>query len=136
MFMAMDSYVQMHKGGIIPMAEFAAMKPDNDILVRIIVKKSPIKLKYMSVRNTTTDFPVLTCAAAMREGGFDFVIGARPGKAVKLSYSGSSVEEAAEFVRSGIVTGKNMRGSAEYRKHLAGVLVKRTMNELIEEARK
>ena len=42
MFLAMDSYVELYKGGIIPMKEFAQMKKDRDILVRIIVKKVPM----------------------------------------------------------------------------------------------
>lgn len=39
MFMALDSYVQLHHAGIVPMSEFAKMPYDNDVLVRIIVKK-------------------------------------------------------------------------------------------------
>ena len=37
-FLAMDSYVELYKGGIVPLQEFAQMKRDNDILVRVIVK--------------------------------------------------------------------------------------------------
>jgi putative selenate reductase FAD-binding subunit len=36
----------------------------------------------------------------------------------------------AESVKAQIVTGSNMRGSAEYRRHLAGVLTKRAVLEL------
>ena len=38
-FLAMDSYVELYKGGIVPLQEFAQMKRDNDILVRVIVKR-------------------------------------------------------------------------------------------------
>ena len=41
MFLAMDSYVELYRGGILPMEEFAKMKRDRDILVRILVKKRP-----------------------------------------------------------------------------------------------
>ena len=37
-FLALDSYVELYKGGIIPLEQFAKMKKDNDILVRLIVK--------------------------------------------------------------------------------------------------
>ena len=42
-FLAMDSYVELYKGGIIPLEQFNNMKKDNDILVRIIVKKIPLQ---------------------------------------------------------------------------------------------
>ena len=40
-FLAMDTYVELYKGGVIPLEQFAARKKDNDILVRLIVKKTP-----------------------------------------------------------------------------------------------
>ena len=39
LLLVMDSYVELYKGGIIPLTEFVKMKYDRDILVRIIVKK-------------------------------------------------------------------------------------------------
>ena len=36
----MDSYVELYKGGIIPLKEYAKMPYDRDILVRLIVKKA------------------------------------------------------------------------------------------------
>ena len=36
-FLAMDAYVELYKGGIIPLEQFAKMKQDNDILIRLIV---------------------------------------------------------------------------------------------------
>ena len=39
------------------MEEFAKMKRDRDILVRILVKKRPAAMAYISQRNSSTDFP-------------------------------------------------------------------------------
>ena len=61
-FLALDSYVELYKGGIVTLEEFANMKMDHDILVRLIVKKTPGKVVYSAMRNQSTDFPVLTCA--------------------------------------------------------------------------
>lgn len=139
MFLAMDSYVELYKGGIIPLREYAKMPYDRDILVRLIVKKEAASFDYQSVRNTQTDFPVLTCAAAKTEAGYRFAIGARPGKAVLFELSNEDmkdknveniVEYAAKGVKEQIVTGSNTRGSAEYRNHLAGVLVRRAVCKL------
>ena len=78
MFLAMDCDVELYKGGILPLQEYAQRPYDRDILVRLIVKKTPMQLYYQSVRNSQTDIPVLTCAAArMENGDYSIVIGAR-----------------------------------------------------------
>jgi len=125
-FMAMDSFVELHRGGVIPLREFAQMKPDRDILVRLIIKKTPMSFFYQSVKNTKTDFPVLTCAAASSNGRIRLAIGARPAKAVIFEDSMDvSASDFAKKAASSIETGSNMRGSAEYRSHLVEVLAKR-----------
>ncbi len=80
-FLALDSYVELYKGGIIPLEQFASMKPDNDILVRLIVKKTPVSVVYKAMRNQRTDFPVLTCAVSCLNGKYQAAIGARPARA-------------------------------------------------------
>ena len=40
MFLALDTWVELYNGGTIPLAQFASMEKDNDILVNIIVKNS------------------------------------------------------------------------------------------------
>ena len=127
-FLAMDSYVELYKGGIIPLEQFAKMKKDNDILVRLIVKKTPCKIVYTSVRNQRTDFPVLACAVSYRNGQYCASIGARPSRAMLLC-SGKS-EGFASFVAENAPTESNLRGSADYRTHLIRVLVERSMIEL------
>ena len=53
--------------------------------MRLIVKKTPMQLYYQSVRNSQTDIPVLTCAAArMETGDYRIAIGARPLRAVRF----------------------------------------------------
>ena len=82
MFLALDTWVELYNGGTIPLAQFASMEKDNDILVNIIVKKQPLNTVYLSQRNNSTDFPVITCAASLIDGEARTVIGARPGKAM------------------------------------------------------
>lgn len=99
--LAMDTYVELYQGGIIPLREFAQQKRDRDILVRILIKKTAGQFAYQSVRNTTTDFPVLTCAVALIEGKLRTAVGARPGRAVLLEEADPSgdrkeAEESAE----------------------------------------
>ena len=138
MFLAMDCDVELYKGGILPLQEYTQRPYDRDILVRLIVKKTPMQLYYQSMRNSQTDIPVLTCAAArMKTGDYRIVIGARPLRAVRFELPAEPALAAeqlaaqfAESVKAQIITGSNMRGSAEYRRHLAGVLTKRAVLEL------
>lgn len=138
-FLAMDSYVELYKGGIIPLEEFAAKKADGDILVRLIVKKLPGKVEYLAMRNQSTDFPVLTCAVSNLNGEYKAVLGARPARA-KVYRDDNAVigdeitqKAAAEFaadLAKRVETQGNVRGSAEYRSHLVKVLAERALLQL------
>ena len=81
-FMALDAYIELYHGGIIPIQEFAAMPMTKDILVRVVIKKVPLQIKYMSQRNTKTDFPVLTCAISKLNNYYFCVSVSRPLKAI------------------------------------------------------
>ena len=83
MFLALNASVELYKGGVVPLTEYAQRPYDRDILVRVLVPKENARFVYQSVRNSQTDFPVLTCAAAkLADGSIRAAIGARPGKAV------------------------------------------------------
>ena len=127
-FLAMDAYVELYKGGIIPLAQFAEMKKDNDILVRLIVRKTPCKVVYTAMRNQRTDFPVIACAVADMNGEYRASIGARPARAILIR--GEKSEGFADFVAQNAPTEGNIRGSAAYRTHLINVLVERSVREL------
>lgn len=139
-FMALGAYVELYKAGKIRLEEFARMPADRDILVRIIVPKTTTDSVYLSLRNTSTDFPVLTCGVSRDQNGtICAVIGARPGRAVWIPDSkqilkdGITEERAGEFgtyAAEQIVTGSNLRAGAEYRRHLAKVLVKRAVLQM------
>ena len=130
LLLALNASVELYKGGIVPLARFAGMPYDRDILVRVHIPKENAAFFYQSVRPTKTDFPSLTCAAArLADGAYRFAVGARPGKAVVLMPQGAP-DALPEIVSAQIETGSNLRGSAEYRKHLIRVLVRRAVDEL------
>ena len=138
-FLAMDSYVELYKGGVIPLEQFAAMKKDSDILVRLIVKKTPGKFVYTAMRNQRTDFPVIACALSEMNGEYRAVVGARPAKAMVVrdetgllaqGITESSAKAFAQFVANTAPTDSNIRASAAYRTHLIWVLMERAALEL------
>lgn len=232
LFLAMDTRVVLYKAGELALGDFVQRKKDNDILTALIVKKRPLRIAYRAIRNTKTDFPVLTCAlslyedrkdgdeqvscpgqepgesgtSAAREAGEMSVwgalaVGARPGRALSLeiperyraallsagrSCQGQAMElESENGQRAGnfgqameasvqsavnldgaaegpaqravshggseeasapktamltqiarelagqIPTGSNLRAGAEYRSHLAQVLIRRNLEQLL-----
>ena len=141
LLIGLDSYVELYKGGIVPLTEYADRDYDRDIVVNIIVKKRPVNMFYEAVRITETDLPVLTCAGVKFKdtGVCNFCIGARPGRAIVVKdtegilaggINEKSVEEFSTFVKKNVPTAGNMRGSAEYRSHLSGVLAGRALQNI------
>lgn len=138
-FLAMDCQVELYKAGLVPLKDFVNMKKDRDILVRVVVRKTPGGFAYRAMRNQRTDFPVLTCCTAKLGGAYRAVIGARPHKArlvedaqglLKGGVSDASAKAFAAYAAEQVVTGSNMRGSAEYRTHLVRVLTARALLDM------
>lgn len=130
-FLCLDTYVELYKGGIIPLSTFVQMEKDRDILVRIHVKKKPLKAAYSAVRLQSTDFPALTSAVSLSEESYKIVIGARPGRARLLEVP-SSVDPSSlpALSAASIPTSSNNRGSSAYRTHLIKVLTERLIAQL------
>ena len=127
---------------IMTLDEFEKMpRKTRDILVSVIV---PIKVKagvYLSQRNQSTDFPVLTCAVAKREEGYVAAVGATPHLAenvwdkegILTEINEESIEKFAAKVAEQIRFGSNMRAGAAYRRIVCQVLVKRALYMIVAE---
>ena len=137
-FLSLETSVELYRGGVIPLEQFAAMEYDRDILVRLMVKKKPGVFAYRAFRNQRTDLPVLTCALSREEGEYRAVVGARPGRAVVVRdeeglLSGGAPESCKAFsawASQRVPVGSNTRGSAAYRTHLIQVLTERNLMQL------
>ena len=138
-FLGLDTCVELYKGGIVPLEEFVSMKKDRDILVRLIVKKTPAGIVYSAMRNQRTDFPVIACAVSRLDGEYRAVIGARPARAMVIrdeagllsgGITPDNAKAFADFVAEKTPTEGNVRGSAAYRTHLIRVLTQRSAMEL------
>lgn len=138
--LALSAKVELYPSGVVALEEFLQMPYDNQILVRILVPFAAKKAAVQSHRNTATDFPVIVAAAAeLADGSLRLVVGARPQKAALVNTTltaHSSAEEIEQQLSAAVdqlAFSGNMRASAEYRRHLAKVLLKRAIAQLKEE---
>ncbi len=138
-FLGMDTEVELFRGGRIPLAQFVTMPADRDLLLRLIVHKTPGHIVYTAMRNQRTDFPTLACAVSDIGGGLRAVIGARPTKAMSVTPDRTLLtrdineETAAAFadeIAAKTPTASNLRASADYRTHLIRVLTARAALQL------
>ena len=141
LFLVLDARVRLFRQGLIPLREFAEKRTEPDLLVEVIVPKAPVRVVYQAQRNTATDFPTLTCALALRDGKVLCVVGARPQKAVVLEdengiLADGITEESARAFGEDIAArtkfGPNLRCSADYRRAVCPVLVRRGLMKLKE----
>ena len=73
LFLAMDCSVELYKGGIVPLREYAERPYDRDIVVRLLVRKEAADYCYQSVRNSQTDIPVPLPGCRMAATGLRWV---------------------------------------------------------------
>lgn len=134
--MALDTYVELYRGGVVPLSEFAARpvrRDDRDILVRIIIKKDGRKAAYTSQRNSATDFPVLSCCVSRWGNDWYVAIGARPARAKVIKIKDDGYDSLAKLAREAadsFTYGSNTRGGGSYRRSLAAVYTRRLMESL------
>lgn len=138
--LALDTYVELHNGGIISLAAYKDMCYDRDVLVRIIIKKDSRKTAYLTHRMSATDIPVLAVAVSKIEDKWQVVIGARPQRATIVEEAGTILSEAptkeeiealTDYIIREVKFGTNMRGSKDYRQILAKALINRGIEEII-----
>jgi CO/xanthine dehydrogenase FAD-binding subunit len=138
--LALDTYVELHNGGIISLEAYKDMYYDRDVLVRIIIKKDPRKTAYLTHRMSATDIPVLAVGVSKVEDKWQVVLGARPQRATLVEEAGKILSEAptkeeiealTDYIIKEIKFGTNMRGSREYRQILAKALINRGIEEII-----
>ena len=141
LLLALDAKVELAGAGRMSLEDFAGSGIRKDILTHIFLPGGNVEAAYLSQRNSATDFPVLTCAVARREGKVACAVGARPARAARfddeagLLAGGVNEESAAVFaedVTRRAVFGSNTRGSAEYRRQVCRALVSRAVLKLEE----
>ena len=136
--LSLDTYVVLHKGGVIRLEDFLNEKEiRRDILVKIIIKKENLKTSFKSLRKSKADYAVLNVAVSKNEDGkFRISVGARPSKAVlahkTMDYLAENFDDevAGNILKDEITFGSNMRGTKEYRELLAKALLSKALKEV------
>lgn len=125
--LALPAQVKLYHRGTVSIEEFAAMPYEKDILECIILPKQAYAASYQHMRFQATDFPVLTCAVSCQDGVYRVSVGARPQKAC-LAYSGQTPD--AQAITDSLNFSSNMRASADYRRKICPVLIRRALEEV------
>lgn len=142
LFLALDASVELFHAGVVPLRQFVQMPYDRDILAAVLLPKRGQRAHYLTHRATATDFPVLACAVCRTERGWQAAVGARPQRAALvedtdgLLAGGVTAESAAafaDFAAGRLNFSSNMRGSADFRRHLCRVLTRRALIACAEE---
>jgi len=130
--MMLDTEVELYDGGRVPLTEFARRKVDRDILVGIRIRKDGRRAAYAAPRASRTDFPLLTCGVAKKDGRYYVAVGARPERAALIvqEQTDEPLAEQAKRAASQFAYHTNTRASGEYRQHLAEVHLRRLMEAL------
>lgn len=140
--LALDTKVNLHKQGIIPLEEFLTNGSEQpDILESIIIKKDCREAAFKSMRNSKGDYAILNVAVSRLDDRFRISVGARPSRATlaynamdylnRNGYSHENILRASEMASDEITFGTNSRGSKEYRKEICKVLLKRALLEVV-----
>lgn len=138
--LALETYVDLYKGGRMSLDDFLETGSPRDILTQIVIKKGMDKASFKMLRNSAGDYAILNVCAAAKAGAIRIVAGARPARA-KLAKAASefltgrelseeNIDKAAQMAAEELDFGSNMRASADYRRQMCKVLVKRALMEV------
>lgn len=140
--LVMDAKLVFYKKGELSLEDYLnSNSKEKDILVKVLLPKRKATAYFKKVSITALDFAVLNIAVSKFEKKILIAVGARPGIA-KLALEASKylsnqntistlvIEEAVKIASKEYNFSKNNRASAEYRKNLAEVYIKRGLTEV------
>lgn len=145
--LALDTEVELYKAGRMPLNEFLGKPYEKDLLTYIRIRQEERSATYLNLRISASDFSVLTVAVSCAGEAWKIAVGARPrtaqlalNAAEQLSLAlieakdqeiNKALEAISDQVAEELSFGTNVRGSAEYRKAICKVLVKRGITEVL-----
>ena len=135
--LALDTSVELFKGGRMSLVDFLRRPYAKDILTKLIIKKDGRKASFQGFRNAASDYSLLNAAVSRLGSQWTIAVGARPMAAQiaekassVLSAGGMTAEDAGAMAAEELVFSSNTKASAEYRKALCKTLVARAIQEV------
>lgn len=140
--LALGGTVRFHNAGVISMDEYFESGIDGkDILTEITIPKDFDFLNFKAFRNSKGDYAMLNCAVSKKNDQIRIVVGARPNRsklaieAMKFlnssAFNPENIEKASIIASEELTFGTNSRASADYRRELCKVLVRRALMEVL-----
>lgn len=140
---ATATVVRLHNSGLVRDIREVGAIPRGGLIECITIPTNPVHAGYERVSRTPRDLPAVAVVAAVALGGGGFVkhvriaaCGVAP-RPVRLAAAEAVLEgaapiaavlgRAAEAAAAAVKPPSDLRGSAEYRRHLAGVLTRRAL---------
>lgn len=135
--LVLDTEVELVGAGTMPLLPFVERGAGRDVLTHVLVRKHHYRAAFASVRNAATDFSALNAAAGLWRGSWHVAVGARPKKAVLLTggdeltplrknFSPAELDAVCDLAGD-IDYGSDLRGTAEWRRAVAPVLIRRAI---------
>ena len=139
--LALDTQVELLRGGRMPLVDFLSKPITRDVLIRIVITKDKRRVSYQNLRNAGADFPLLNAAVSKHDAEWKIIVGARPARAeiavqaskLLTSSADGTVDSDAVAVAASmeLAFGSNNKASAGYRQAMCQVLVKRAIEEVL-----
>lgn len=134
--LALDATVVLYEHGEMGLLDYLSFK-ERDLLVEIKIPKKEQPVAALAFRKSVSDFPYLSGAISYNETGYHIYIGGRPSRAIEavkasqiLTEQGLEALPACLDALDEVPFQTNSHASAEYRKAMAKVMVKRLVQEV------
>lgn len=142
--LALETKVVLCGSGTVALEDFMAMPYKKDIVEKIIIMKNGARASYQMIRNAEADFPIVNLALAVTKDRAKVTVGARSGRAViaaktsewlsnqlvRGEFTEDMIMKAQSLLEEEVGFTSNMRASAEYRRAMAKVLLRRAVKEV------
>lgn len=140
--LAVDCRLVFQHHGEIDLASYLAGKGLRDILLKIVIGQDGRRAAFASLRRSATDYSVLNVAVSRLAERYRLVVGSRPGRALQCEQAEQFLADNGLDARTAVAAGQlaaqhlrfgdNPRASAEYRKAICPVLVRRALEEVMD----
>jgi len=138
---ALGARAVFHPGRAVDLADFIEKGAEGPFLLEKILLPASVRAAYQQMRISRNDFPILNTTSAWTGSGWRIAVGARPAAARLCREamallgndphpSDEKIVAAARAAARELQFGSDIRASAEYRRDILPVLIRRALTEV------